>query len=593
MSPSKQFFLTVFLLLFLLAAPSRSESISPDFNSRFMDVVAKNFSTWDTNQDQTLSREELDAAIQDPANKGPAAAALAVLKRAGGSRPLTLEKLRQANESDQKGLAEFFEQFLKRINGGTNRDLYASGVPQLSTIHQGRMGNCFCLGPLGAMLNRDPQDIARLFSIQPDGRVLVRFAGGPVSVAPPTDAELALTAGNSHDGVWINLYEKAMGQARNERLPANKRFTLAIDAIAEGGSPEPILSYLTGHKVGGFSIRFGDNPDAPARMSRLRQQLVDAVQHKRLMTCSTEKTTTPGLVPHHAYALLDYDSHSDTVKLWNPHGDNFTPNGPAGLTNGFPTTNGIFFVPLPEMPFQFAHVSIERAEPATLQWLDEWDVLAESSRFRESAAELSEVIDLDPSAVSQYVLTPLLIESGRIGEYRTHCKAMLDQYEKTTSPSIAEQTAKSCLLLPASVDKPGLARAAAVAARAVELSKKGDWMHWRLMTRGLAEYRTGQYNAALQTEAQSRNSPEIEEDLNGPSCEADTYFISAMAHVKLNQMFKARADLNQALEIIRTKLPKLDSGDLGRRWFDTLMANIIMREACPMIKFPPIATHQR
>ena len=95
-----------------------------------------------------------------------------------------------------------------------------------------------------------------LFPSKPDGHVLVRFAGGPVSVAPPTDAELALTAGNSRDGVWINLYEKAMGQARNERLPPNKRSTLSIDAIARGGSPEPIMSYLTGHKVGGISIRF-------------------------------------------------------------------------------------------------------------------------------------------------------------------------------------------------------------------------------------------------------------------------------------------------------------------------------------------------
>jgi hypothetical protein len=29
---------------------------------------------------------------------------------------------------------------------------------------------------------------------------------------------------------------------------------------------------------------------------------------------------------------------------------------------------------------------------------------------------------------------------------------------------------------------------------------------------------------------------------------------------------------------VQTKLPKLDNGDLGQRWFDTLMADIIMRE---------------
>ena len=555
----------------------------------FIDTVATNFSAWDANHDETLSRRELDAAIEDPANKGPAAAALAALKRVGVPRPFKLDNLRQLADGDQSRLLDLFEQFLKRINGATNRDLYASGVPKLNTIHQGRMGNCFCLGPLGAMLYRNPQDIATLFAVQPDGHILVRFAGGHVSVAPPTDAELALTAGNSRDGVWINLYEKAMGQARNERLPAIKRSLLSIDAIARGGSPQPIMSYLTGHKVGGLSIKFGDNPDAPAKMDHLRQQLADATIHKRLTTCDTKITTTPGLVPNHNYALLEYDSHTDTVKLWNPHGNDFTPEGPAGLTNGYPTTNGIFSVPLADLPYQFAHVSIERAEPATLQWLDEWEVLAQSSRFQEAAADLSEIIDLDPSVDSQYVLTPLLIQSGRIDEYRTRCKTMLDQFEKTTSPSIAERTAKSCLLLATGVGADDLTRAAGLAARAVTLSQKGDWMHWRLMTRGLAEYRGGKYEAALETEPQSRKAMELHRDLNGDSCEADTFFITAMAHAKLKQTSEARADLNRALEIVRTKLPKLDGGDLDKRWFDTLMANIIMREACATIEVPPAA----
>jgi hypothetical protein len=62
-----------------------------------------------------------------------------------------------------------------------------------------------------------------------------------------------------------------------------------------------------------------------------------------------------------------------------------------------------------------------------------------------------------------------------------------------------------------------------------------------------------------------------------------------MAHAKLKQTSEARADLNRALEIVRTKLPKLDGGDLDKRWFDTLMANIIMREACATIEALPAA----
>lgn len=571
------------LLFLLLAFRAFADGENAKGQSNdFISVVTANFCAWDTDHDGTLSKQELAAAIKNPENKGAMAAALAALKRGRVPGELTTANLRHLPDKDKARLLSLYKQFLKRINGATNRDLYPSGAPQLTTIHQGRMGNCYCLAPLGAMLNRDPQDIANLFSVQPGGNVLVRFAGGPVLVTPPTDAELALTAGNSHDGVWINLYEKAMGQARNERMPTNKRASLDIDAIATGGSPEPILSYLTGHKVGGFSIQFAQSPDAAAKLEHLRQQLADATAQRRLMTCGTGEVTTPGLSPHHIYAVLEYDHNSDSVKLWNPHGNNFTPDGPPCLTNGYPTTNGIFRVPLADLPHQFTHVSIERAEPAPLQWLDEWEILAQAGHFEEAAVDLSEVIDLDPSALAQYHLTPLLIQTGRIDQYRERCKQMLNKYEKTGQPSIAEQVAKSCLLLPNAVGPEDLTRAANLAARAVTISKDGDWMHWRLMTRGLAELRAGKYQTAIETEQQSRQQETLRNDLNGYACEADTYFISAIAHYNLSQSAEFRTDLNHALKIVQKKLPKLDSGDLGLRWFDTLMANILMREAQAM-----------
>jgi hypothetical protein len=67
--------------------------------------------------------------------------------------------------------------------------------------------------------------------------------------------------------------------------------------------------------------------------------------------------------------------------------------------------------------------------------------------------------------------------------------------------------------------------------------------------------------------------------MNAPACEADAYFISAMAREKLKEKYRARSDLKRGLKIVQNQLPGLDSGDLGEGWFDTLMANIIMREA--------------
>ena len=581
---SVHFLLPAVWLLLLSAAPAWSDEVTNRARPPFLEVVAANFSAWDTNQDQILSKEELDAAIENPANKGPAAAALAALRRASSVsnfQPLTLDTIRKLADDEDLKLWAVYRQSLARINRVTHHEVFASELPRLSTIHQGRMGNCFTLAPLGAMVYRDPHEVASWFEVQSNGTVLVKMAGGAVLVPPPTDAELAFASANTQDGVWINLYEKAIGQARNERKPPGKRFDVALDAIAKGGTEEPIMSYITGHKVGVYSLSFDSNPEtAMSKLAQMRLKMAFATSNRLLMVCATVKPSAPGLSPRHAYAVLDYDASSDTVKLWNPHGNDFKPKGPPGLTNGYPTTNGIFTMPLADLTRQFIHVVIERPELTRLKWTDQWELMAQAGRFTEAATDLAEIINADESQDWKlYLLTPLLIQSGRLADYTNHCKSMLEQFEKTTNPSIAERTAKSCLLLPAAVTTNDLARVANLAARAVNLSDKGAWVHWRLMTRGLAEYRSGRCHDALQTEALAQKAAVNERELNTPACEADTYFISAMAHAKLSQRDRARADLEHALQIVQTKLPKLDNGDLGQRWFDTLMSNIIMREA--------------
>ena len=51
----------------------------------------------------------------------------------------------------------------------------------------------------------------------------------------------------------------------------------------------------------------------------------------------------------------------------------------------------------------------------------------------------------------------------------------------------------------------------------------------------------------------------------------------------------ASATLAKAVEIAETKLPKLDSGDLGVgwRWLDWIIAHALMREAKALIQSPP------
>jgi thiol-disulfide isomerase/thioredoxin len=802
--------------LLLAAAPAWSVRAQVNAADAFMQTVASNFFTWDRDHDQTLSVGELDAAIEDPANRGQAAAALAALKRASRSTnyalpPLTLDNIRQlagsrpaTNRPDLRGL---YTNCLKRINAVTHHELFASGLPQLNTIHQGRMGDCFCLAPLGAMIHRDPREVASLFSVQADGRIRVEFGGGAVSIAPPTEAELALMAGNSQDGVWIDLYEKAIGEVRNDQRAPDKRAGLPLDAIARGGSEGRIMSYLTGHRVTWADFTIVKNPATTpaaraAQLDELRQKLAAASSQGRLMGCGTTKPTTPGLTPKHAFALLNYDAKADAVQLWNPHGNNFTPKGPPGLTNGYPMKNGLLTVPLPDLAQQFATVcfesrfpdiSPESAAPAedipalnvgdpapqwktgkwiqgepvkkfspgkaylvefwatwcepcriSIPWLNDlhsrykdkglvvigqdcwerdekeigpflktmgdkltyrvaledkssfgngkmarlwlaaagrdglpaaflvdtkgrlaWighplglkeqliqDVLAGTfdpqkeaaqrareqegrvlfkqasdlandgklaeaeaplnrllvqtnddtrltaqllimranirarrARWPQAADDLAQVVQIDPPAFWNWnILTPLLIQSGRIADYRAHCKAMLERFGDTTNPRLAEGTAKTCLLLPAAVGPDDLILAAKVAGNAVTLSAKGDWMHWRLMTSGLADYRQGRFTSAIEKMRLSQEALTHERDAAGNACKADSFFVMAMACRQLKQSSQARADLASGREIVRQKLPKLDGGDLGQSWFDVAPAYILMREAQEMIE---------
>jgi hypothetical protein len=361
-------------LAFLLAGAwvmvGRAEPVAPP--PSFSEVVAAAFAGWDTDHDGTLSVAELDALVANPEVKGRTAAAAATLKRASRDpKPptFTLPAIRELAaappRADAPDYNRMFKQGCDRLTAATARELFVGPSPRLDTIHQGKLGNCFSLAPLGAWVHRDPGSVAGLIARQPDGRYRVQFGTKAVVVAPPTDTELAMSSSNENAGLWVNLYEKAAGTLLNEARPADKRVGSPLDALAKGGSAGTMLGHLTGHDIGRISFRFSkDAKLSPAgraaQLAELRRQLVAATQEKRLMTCGTIEVTTPGLTPKHAYAVLAYDEATDQVTLWNPHGQAFTPKGPAGLANGYATKDGVFRLPVEEWVGQFTGFAYEK-----------------------------------------------------------------------------------------------------------------------------------------------------------------------------------------------------------------------------------------
>src|SRR5205807_2122570 len=62
-------------------------------HSPFVMVVLRNWPNWDLNHNGILSPDEIDRAVEDPAVKGPDAAAAAALKVAMGDQRWTLPPL--------------------------------------------------------------------------------------------------------------------------------------------------------------------------------------------------------------------------------------------------------------------------------------------------------------------------------------------------------------------------------------------------------------------------------------------------------------------------------------------------------------------
>jgi hypothetical protein len=351
----------------------------------FVDVVKKDFAKWDKNSDGELSLEEINKAVIDPHVKGSEAAAVAALRRFARNTKTTSPKLTKDEIAKQSGqklasvddeqakekgtLITYYHSAYNRITK-VNRELFPKGKPTLDAVNQGKLGDCFCLAPLGAMCFRDPEDIVHRIHKKPDGSFDVKIGKETFNVHAPTDAEIALSSSTDDDGIWVNVYEKAVGAMRMKALPEKERPITSLDLITKGGSAGTMLAALTGHEIERFTLTMFKSDKASqvereAKLKELREKLVKAFHEKKLVTSGTNRNVSPkppDISGNHAYAVIGYDAKTDHIKIWNPHGQNFTPKGNPGLEHGYATKDGKFEVPLHEFVKVFAGLAFEVTE---------------------------------------------------------------------------------------------------------------------------------------------------------------------------------------------------------------------------------------
>jgi len=338
----------------------------------FADEVRAGFAAWDSNRDGRLSHGEVEAHLADPAVRGRSAAALAAIQMvwnesAGERRAVTQEAL-----ATDAGYEPRFRDALARIER-VSRVLFGPGAPGLGEVRQGHIGDCFFVAVVGAMADRRPDDVRGWISPVGDGSYRVRFPlGARAEVRPLTDGQIALTSFAGKQGLWINVLEQGFGQIMRRANP-NPTQGLALDAIAFGGTPVQTIRMMTANEADVIHLRPVDQKDPPAEaqlrglLPQLRAVLRDAHANRRIACAgSTAAGLPPGITPAHAYAVLGFEAGRDVARLWNPHGNTFTPAGPAGLTTGYVTRHGRFEMPLDEFARVFSLLAYETGQSLRL-----------------------------------------------------------------------------------------------------------------------------------------------------------------------------------------------------------------------------------
>ncbi len=238
---------------------------------------------------------------------------------------------------------------------------------------------------------------------------------------------------------------------------------------------------------------------------------------------------------------------------------------------------------------QLAAEDFSRAFPSASDPKDYRRLAREFARLglrEKTALACNKLIEVDPTnhdAWSQSA--PLYLQIDDVSGYRKHCHEMLMRFGATRDPVVAERTAKACLLSP--LPECDSEIALHLAERAVEAAQAQDLWHlpYCRMTRALAEYRCGRYEAAVAWSEKCLAQKSI--DWN---CEIPAHLVQAMAWFRLHRQESARSALLDVSEIIKGSLPKLGHLDWDRFWHGRLICSLLLREAEELILGKPVST---
>jgi WD40 repeat protein len=201
--------------------------------------------------------------------------------------------------------------------------------------------------------------------------------------------------------------------------------------------------------------------------------------------------------------------------------------------------------------------------------------LAAIGRWKDAADLQAKALELDPT--DHFVWhndSVLRLVTGDVEGYRRVCREMLERFASTDDPNIAERSAKTCCIAPDAVSDYG--PVVQLAERALNLLDVHGHRRAFLLARGMADYRYGNYEGAVDWLRQS-----LAPGKATPLMDALANLFLAMAHHRLGE-FKDAQEAFARAKALAEQSPSLDSDRYI--WADWQRFHIVRREADELLQ---------
>src|SRR5262249_35622482 len=181
------------------------------------------------------------------------------------------------------------------------------------------------------------------------------------------------------------------------------------------------------------------------------------------------------------------------------------------------------------------------------------------------------------------ILAPLLLENGDLPGYRNHRAAMLARFAATHDQLTAAKTAAAALLVP--TEGAELEQGTGLAQQAGNLGQETPFV---ALTKGLAEFRLGHWENAVEFEAKVLARSDLDDSTTvAANC------ILAMAQHQLSHLAESRRVLSRADELAQKSRWATDAAHLPEEdWYGALIARVLLREVHGLVD-QPRATESR